>query len=168
MFNLAAVLTELLAFGLVLLLASLPQAQDTASRLPEGEGKEDVAGTCTACHSLARVLTNRLDAATWLQRIENHQSRGLSLPAEEAAPLVAYLSTYFGPLVNINHATVTELAGLPSVDEKLAQAIVRHREKNGPFEKIEDLEDVEGVSAEIFAKVRNRLTTSSEEGESRK
>jgi competence ComEA-like helix-hairpin-helix protein len=149
--------TAPLACSLVLTLIVAAAAQKSADDLPEAEGRDAVADTCTACHSLSRVMSNRLEKAAWLQRIANHKSRGLDLSAEEAQSFADYLSAYFGPLVNINRATPAELMALPSIDEKLAHAIVRHRTTNGPFSKLEDLKGVAGAKWEVVDKLRYRL-----------
>ncbi len=47
--------------------------------------------------------------------------------------------------VNINTATAAELEMLPHIGPALAQRIIAYREANGPFERIEDLQNVEGI-----------------------
>lgn len=60
--------------------------------------------------------------------------------------------------VNINTATVEELTMLPGIGPSYAQRIVEHREKNGPFKKVEDLLNVRGIGEKTFEKIRDRLT----------
>ena len=48
--------------------------------------------------------------------------------------------------VNINAAGVDELATLPGIGAMTARAIVRYREKNGPFRKPEELLLLRGIS----------------------
>jgi competence protein ComEA len=40
--------------------------------------------------------------------------------------------------VNLNTATVTQLATLPGIGPKTAELIVQYRQKNGSFKKIEE------------------------------
>jgi len=47
--------------------------------------------------------------------------------------------------ININKATVEELAQLKRVGEKYAERIVEYREKHGPFERVEDITLVPGI-----------------------
>jgi competence protein ComEA len=49
-----------------------------------------------------------------------------------------------GP-VDLNRASAAELDGLPGIGPATAAAIVEHREQNGPFASIEDLEAVRGI-----------------------
>ncbi len=48
--------------------------------------------------------------------------------------------------ININTATAEELMRLPGIGPAMARAIVRCREKNGPFRKIEELMIIRGIS----------------------
>lgn len=60
--------------------------------------------------------------------------------------------------VNINTASAAELESLPGVGGKTAQRIVDYRQKNGPFKKIEELMNVQGVGEKSFLKIKDRLT----------
>jgi competence protein ComEA len=60
--------------------------------------------------------------------------------------------------VNINTAAAAELESLPGVGAKTAQRIVEYRQKNGPFKKIEELMNVQGVGEKSFLKIKDRLT----------
>jgi len=47
--------------------------------------------------------------------------------------------------VDLNTATLEELALLPDVGEKKARAILSERDKNGPFKSLDDLARVPGI-----------------------
>lgn len=47
--------------------------------------------------------------------------------------------------LNLNEATLEELAQLPGIGEELARRIVEHREVNGLFETAEQLMEVSGI-----------------------
>ena len=62
-------------------------------------------------------------------------------------------------VVNINTANQEALADvITGVGEKKAAAIISYREENGPFESVEDLANIKGISAGMIEKNRDRLT----------
>lgn len=61
--------------------------------------------------------------------------------------------------VSINGATKEELMSLPGIGEAKAVAIIEYREKNGAFEKIEDIQNVSGIGESLFAKIKENITT---------
>lgn len=63
-----------------------------------------------------------------------------------------------GGKVNINEATVKELAKLPGIGKKKAEAIVAHREKNGGFSDTSDLKRIDGIGKKTFERIRDRVT----------
>lgn len=48
-------------------------------------------------------------------------------------------------VVDINAAPWPEFANLPGIGEKLARQIVSHREKFGPFDRVQQLTDIAGI-----------------------
>lgn len=62
-----------------------------------------------------------------------------------------------GP-VNVNTASVAALEELPGVGPATAQAIVAHRETNGPFASIDDLEGVRGIGPAKLEALRSSVT----------
>ena len=60
--------------------------------------------------------------------------------------------------VNINTATVKELVKLKRIGQKVAERIIQYREKEGPFEKPEDIMKVKGIGVKIFAANKDRIT----------
>jgi competence protein ComEA len=58
-----------------------------------------------------------------------------------------------GQSIDINTATASELAQLPGVGPSLARRILEYREANGPFQAIDDLENVSGVGPSKLAKM---------------
>ena len=61
-------------------------------------------------------------------------------------------------VVNLNTATAAQLEALPGIGPSMAQRIVSHREKNGPFKKLEDLMTIQGIGEKSFLKLRPMLT----------
>lgn len=61
-------------------------------------------------------------------------------------------------IININTASATELEALPGIGAKTAARIVEHRQKNGPFKKIEELMNVRGVGEKNFLKLKPQIS----------
>lgn len=57
-------------------------------------------------------------------------------------------------VINVNTASAEEIAAIPGLGEKKSEAIVRFREKHGPFPKIDDLKRVDGIGDKLFEKIR--------------
>lgn len=63
-----------------------------------------------------------------------------------------------GALIDVNRASASELEELPGVGPVTAEAIVAHREQNGPFTSVEDLLDVRGIGEAKLEQLRDRAT----------
>ena len=63
-----------------------------------------------------------------------------------------------GEKININTATVTELAKLKRVGKKFAERIVQYRETNGPFAKAEDIVKVKGIGPKTYEANKDVIT----------
>ncbi len=61
-------------------------------------------------------------------------------------------------LVNINTADEERLCTLPGVGSAKAKSIIAYREKNGSYQKIEDIMNVEGIKEGLFQKIRDSIT----------
>jgi competence protein ComEA len=60
--------------------------------------------------------------------------------------------------INLNTATAAELERLPGIGQKVAARIVEYRQKNGPFKKVEELMNVQGIGEKSFLQFRSQLT----------
>jgi competence protein ComEA len=63
-----------------------------------------------------------------------------------------------GALININTATAAELETLPRIGPVTAQRIVEYREANGPFETIEDIQNVPGIGPATYEGLKDMIT----------
>jgi competence protein ComEA len=63
-------------------------------------------------------------------------------------------------VVNLNTATVADLEQLPGIGAKTAARIIDYRTKKGPFKKIEEVMNVQGIGEKAFLKLRAQLTVS--------
>ena len=60
--------------------------------------------------------------------------------------------------ISINKATAKELQNLDGIGEAKAEAIVKYREENGNFKKLEDIKNVSGIGDSAFAKIKDKIT----------
>ena len=60
--------------------------------------------------------------------------------------------------ININEATVEEIALLKNVGPKYAERIIQYRQENGPFEKPEDIMKVKGIGPKTWELNKERIT----------
>ena len=76
------------------------------------------------------------------------------VPQEEILPDLSPL--------DLNTATVEELAQLPGIGEELARRMIEYREVSGPFETTEQLMEVSGIGEGKFAALEGRITVEKE------
>ena len=61
--------------------------------------------------------------------------------------------------VNINQADAAVLSSeLNGIGEKKAQAIIDYRTQHGPFNAVEDLQNVKGIGDQTIEKNRDKMT----------
>lgn len=61
-----------------------------------------------------------------------------------------------GGTIDLNTASAAELEELPGVGPSIAQRILEHREKNGPFTSVDGLLEVSGIGPATLEKIRDR------------
>src|SRR5262245_1448969 len=84
-------------------------------------------------------------------------ARGGPSPRESARLSPAPPPADAGPL-DINRATTDELARLPGVGRRLAERILKERERRGRFESPEALREVLGMGPKKLAAIRELIT----------
>ena len=99
---------------------------------------------------MIRTLLSALALAAMLAAHVQAQVDG---PRKPSSPIAKPIVT-----VNINTATAAELEQLPGIGAKTAARIVDYRQKKGPFKKIEELMNVQGIGEKSFLKLRPQLT----------
>jgi len=75
-----------------------------------------------------------------------------------AAVLLLLSSAVWAAQVNLNTADAKALAALDGIGPVKAEAIVAYREKNGPFQSVEDVVLVKGIGEKTVAANRDRIT----------
>lgn len=60
--------------------------------------------------------------------------------------------------LDLNTATAEQLEKLPGIGPTTAKAIVRFREKSGPFRRVEDLLAIRGITKKKLEKIRPLVT----------
>lgn len=96
------------------------------------------AGADTAVVNLARLVRDG----------ERITVPGLGNPSASPAPR----------RVRVNAATADELETLPGIGPVLARRIVDHRSSHGPFLRLEDMLQVEGIGPKLLERIRPLIT----------
>jgi competence protein ComEA len=60
--------------------------------------------------------------------------------------------------IDINRAELWLLQALPNIGEVRAQAIIDYRQQNGPFQNIEEITKVPGISESTFGRIEALIT----------
>lgn len=60
-------------------------------------------------------------------------------------------------LIDLNTADQPEIAQVPGVGPKLAEAILDHRRLHGPFKSVDELKNVRGVGPVTFERIRGQF-----------
>ncbi len=62
--------------------------------------------------------------------------------------------------VNLNLATSSQLEQLPGIGPVIAARILQHRDENGPFRQISDIQQVAGIGNTIYSKIKDQISVS--------
>lgn len=101
------------------------------------------------------VDTSHINLARKL--VDGEQVLITSKKFQSISPSTGRKSIFTGK-VSINSGTKAQFDSLPGIGPVLAQRIIDHRNKNGPFAQISDIQNVSGIGASIFAQIAGRLT----------
>ena len=87
----------------------------------------------------------------------SHSEEFSVVPRAVVPPPLEEVVVKQGPL-SLNSATIAELVALPAIGPKIAERIVAFRRERGPFERLEQLTEVNGIGAKTLEKLRPLLT----------
>lgn len=60
--------------------------------------------------------------------------------------------------INLNSATLRELASVEGISEKTAQSIILYRKKYGDFVSVRELMEVDGIGTDLFERIKDKFT----------
>ena len=87
------------------------------------------------------------------------QNTGAQTPQTGRAVIAEHTPVPASPdSVDLNTASVGELAELPGIGAGLAERIVEYRREHGKFRYAYELMDVPGISEKIYMELRERIT----------
>jgi len=81
-------------------------------------------------------------------------------PASAAAPAAPKPAASEARPIDLNTADSSALESVPGIGKSLSQRILAFRDKNGPFQSVDDLLKVQGVGEKSIQKLRPYLTVS--------
>lgn len=131
-------------------------AQPDTYTLPADARVQDVvlaAGGLTEDAAADRVnLAERIADAQHIH-IPRSGDESVAQAVDTAAPAHAAVG-----LISLNSASPAELEELPRVGPTLAARIIEWRGANGPFQSVEDVQKVKGVSASVFDEIKDLIS----------
>lgn len=75
-----------------------------------------------------------------------------------SAPTSSGRKSIFTGKVSLNSGSKAQFDSLPGIGPVIAQRIIDHRNKNGPFATLESIQSVSGIGESIFRQISSRLT----------
>ncbi len=112
-------------------------------------------GADTSYHNLAAVLTD--GQKVYVPTMEETKELSVQKRAENKETEASEETKAAGTPVNINTAGIEELMTLSGIGKTKAEAILRYREKVGPFQKIEEIKNVSGIGDAMFEQIKDSI-----------
>ena len=144
------------------LLFTLTTAVATAQQMPDGPDKNLFVKTCSQCHEIDRVMSQRQDRPGWEATINKMKNYGMQTDDADLKRIIDYLSVNLPAetvnKLNINTATRIDFESALSLKRSVAAAIIEYREKSGPFKSVDDLKKIPGVDPAKIDEKKNSLS----------
>ena len=117
--------------------------------MAEGQRVEEALAAAGGASPQADI--SRLNLAA---RVRDEMQIHIPLPGE----VLAASSQASDSRIDLNTASAALLESLPGIGQVTAQNIIAHRQKNGPFKRVEELTEAKLVNASVFARIRDLVT----------
>jgi competence protein ComEA len=161
------VLIGLLAAGLIWLAASQPRGE-AVTLLPSPTARSVtvyISGAVATPGVYSLPEGSRTDDVILLAGgfLPNAEQEGINLAAllqdgqQLDVPVRSAATHASSGRININTATVEELNTLPGIGTTIAQNIFNYRLKNGPFQFIQDIQNVSGVGPATYDEIKDLI-----------
>lgn len=139
-----------------------------AANKPDEEPAQETTPGWLVQTEMTESLSQDEDLPDFLKDLVESPEAGLS----DEAPEIEDSADIMVEPIDLNRATMKELARLPSIGEMLAESIYAYRETYGPFRSVDDLQDVAGIGPETIDELQHLvfvgdLSASSAESESK-
>ncbi len=109
---------------------------------------------------IAAVCILCLGVGLFLGRMLQRQNMGSLVIQTDRTVIAEYTSAPAAEeRIDLNTASVNELAALPGLGPVLAQKIVDYRRENGRFRFPYEIMDIPGIDEKTYAGLRDRITT---------
>ncbi len=107
---------------------------------------------------LTRIQINR-DFQMVPPDVDHNEISDNSLTIDQTQEVQSIELNYSGlsDKINLNKAGITDFMRLPGIGRAIAQRIVEYRDANGPFRRIEDIMNVNGIGPARFERFKHML-----------
>lgn len=170
----ATTLIAIVVFGLILTISRGERSRDLVLKIEPVDSSDEVTvyvGGAVEEAGLVALprgsrLAEALDAAGLLEDADTsglqmasvlRDEQSINVPRQSTATSEASLTPATGgsPLLDINQATETELQELPGIGPVIAARIRDRRNTVGPFESLQQLSEISGISDRMVDELRD-------------
>jgi competence protein ComEA len=127
------------------------------AQIPDGPGKDVTVQLCGNCHEVDVVKQYHQEKSAWADTISQMVEKGLVATDDQLNTILEYLVKNFGPPINVNKATASDLERQLEITAKEAAAIVQYRGEKGSFKEIDDLKKVPDLDFKKIEAKKDRL-----------